>query len=64
MSAYVAHWHQRLYLTVEEISIKCLQGGGDSLLLVSVSVSCKSHASQLCLKWSREIKITGLQTAS
>jgi len=44
MLAYVSHWHQRLYLIVEEISIKCLQGGGDSLL--HVSVGCKSHVVQ------------------
>jgi len=64
MSAYVPHWHQRLYLTVQEISIKYLQGGGDSLLHVGVIIGCKSHASQPCLKWSREMETAGLQTAS
>lgn len=40
---------------VEEISVKCLQPGSDSLL--HVDVFCKSHASQTLLTGPKQMEI-------
>ena len=59
------HWHINtssavtpgLYLGMEKIGVTCLYSGGDSLL--HVGICCKQFVSQVLLKGSNEIEITG-----
>jgi hypothetical protein len=44
IQAFVLPWHRRFYLDVEEIGVKCMWAGGDSLL--DVGVCCKSLVNQ------------------
>lgn len=54
--AFVLPWHQVLYPGMEEICVKCLWPGGDSVLCGRVY--CKLIAGQVILKGSREFEVT------
>jgi hypothetical protein len=47
------------YPSIEEISVKRLKPGHDSLL--NFTVSCKSPSTQVLLQWSKEMEIIWCQ---
>jgi len=56
----MSHKNQCLYPTAEEIYVKCLQEEGDSLLYTCICY--KFLASQVLLKGSKEMEISGQKT--
>jgi hypothetical protein len=57
ISAFVTPWHQALYLGVEEIGVKCLLLGCDSML--NVGVCCILLTGQVLLRGSKETESLG-----
>ena len=55
--AFGTYCHQGLYSIVEEVGVKCLLPGGDSILLVYIC--CKLHAGCCFLRGPKSLRSQG-----